>query len=130
MSLVHSAKINGHDPYAYLKDVLQRLPTHAAGRIEELLPCSGVGLEKRRERAAASCRARFGMSLQRPASRRSEANFAEMLARARNNPGELNCGGMRHPRVHGVITEQSCVHHGNIGRRHVRKPTFDRTPTA
>jgi transposase len=27
MSLVHSAKINGHDPYAYLKDVLERLPT-------------------------------------------------------------------------------------------------------
>lgn len=22
MSLVHSAKINGHDPYAYLKDIL------------------------------------------------------------------------------------------------------------
>jgi transposase len=38
MSLVHSAKINGHDPYAYLKDVLQRLPTQAASRIAELLP--------------------------------------------------------------------------------------------
>jgi transposase len=38
MSLVHSAKINGHDPYAYLKDVLQRLPTHPASRVEELLP--------------------------------------------------------------------------------------------
>ena len=38
MSLVHSAKINGHDPYAYLKDVLQRLPTQAASKIEELLP--------------------------------------------------------------------------------------------
>jgi transposase len=38
MSLVHSAKINGHDPYAYLKDVLERLPTHPASRIEELLP--------------------------------------------------------------------------------------------
>lgn len=38
MSLVHSAKINGHDPYAYLKDVLQRLPTQPASRIEELLP--------------------------------------------------------------------------------------------
>jgi len=24
MSLVHSARINGHDPYAYLKDVLER----------------------------------------------------------------------------------------------------------
>ncbi|WP_175108242.1 transposase domain-containing protein, partial [Pararobbsia alpina] len=38
MSLVQSAKLNGHDPYAYLKDVLMRLPTHAASRIEELLP--------------------------------------------------------------------------------------------
>ena len=38
MSLVHSAKINGHDPCAYLKDVLQRLPTQPASRVEELLP--------------------------------------------------------------------------------------------
>jgi transposase len=38
MSLVHSAKINGHDPYAYLKDILERLPTQPASRIEELLP--------------------------------------------------------------------------------------------
>jgi transposase len=38
MSLVHSARINGHDPYAYLKDVLERLPTQPASRIEELLP--------------------------------------------------------------------------------------------
>ena len=38
MSLVHSARMNGHDPYAYLKDVLERLPTHPASRVEELLP--------------------------------------------------------------------------------------------
>jgi transposase len=38
MSLVQSAKLNGHDPWAYLKDVLQRLPTHLNSRIEELLP--------------------------------------------------------------------------------------------
>ncbi|CAB3808279.1 IS66 family transposase [Pararobbsia alpina] len=38
MSLVQSAKLNGHDPYAYLKDVLMRLPTHAASRVDELLP--------------------------------------------------------------------------------------------
>jgi hypothetical protein len=30
--------INGHDPYAYLRDVLERLPTQAASRIGELLP--------------------------------------------------------------------------------------------
>lgn len=28
MSLIQSARMNGHDPYAYLKDVLTRLPTH------------------------------------------------------------------------------------------------------
>ena len=38
MSLVHSARINGLDPYAYLSDVLQRLPTQPASRIDELLP--------------------------------------------------------------------------------------------
>jgi hypothetical protein len=38
MSLIQSARLNGHDPYAYLKDVLTRLPTHKASRIGELLP--------------------------------------------------------------------------------------------
>jgi transposase len=38
MSLIQSARLNGHDPYAYLKDVLQRLPTHKNSRISELLP--------------------------------------------------------------------------------------------
>ena len=38
MSLIQSAKLNGHDPYAYLKDVLARLPTHRNSLIEELLP--------------------------------------------------------------------------------------------
>jgi transposase len=38
MSLVHSARLNGHDPYAYLSDVLERLPTQPASRVQELLP--------------------------------------------------------------------------------------------
>jgi transposase len=38
MSLVHSARLNGHDPHVYLKDVMERLPTQRAGRIGELLP--------------------------------------------------------------------------------------------
>ena len=38
MSLMHSARRNGHDTYAYLKDVLERLPTQPASRVEELLP--------------------------------------------------------------------------------------------
>ena len=47
MSLIQSAKLNGHDPFAYLKDILSRLPTQANSRIEELLPHRwkpGVGL--------------------------------------------------------------------------------------
>jgi len=38
MSLIQSAKLNGHDPFAYLKDVLTRLPTHRASDIGALLP--------------------------------------------------------------------------------------------
>jgi len=38
MSLIQSAKLNGHDPHAYLRDVLRRLPTHRASQIGELLP--------------------------------------------------------------------------------------------
>lgn len=40
MSLIQSARLNGHDPYAYLKDVLARLPTQRASKITELLPHS------------------------------------------------------------------------------------------
>ena len=38
MTLIQSAKLNGLDPYAYLRDVLKRLPTHKVTQIEELLP--------------------------------------------------------------------------------------------
>ena len=38
MSLNQSARLNGHDPWIYLKDVLTRLPTHPNSRIDELLP--------------------------------------------------------------------------------------------
>jgi transposase len=38
MSLVQSAKLSGHDPWAYMRDVLERLPGHPNSRIEELLP--------------------------------------------------------------------------------------------
>tara|TARA_R110002167_G_scaffold6671_11_gene31423 strand:+ start:20543 stop:20836 length:294 start_codon:yes stop_codon:yes gene_type:complete len=37
MSLIQSARLNGHDPYAYLKDVLTRLPTQKASAVAELL---------------------------------------------------------------------------------------------
>jgi len=38
MTLIQSAKLSAHDPYRYLKDVLERLPTQPASRLEELLP--------------------------------------------------------------------------------------------
>jgi transposase len=38
MSLVQSAKLDGHDPWAHLRDVLERLPSHPNSCIDELLP--------------------------------------------------------------------------------------------
>ena len=44
MSLVRSARRNGHDPYAYLKDVLMRQPTQAACRIAGSVRADGIRL--------------------------------------------------------------------------------------
>jgi hypothetical protein len=38
MSLIQPTRMNGHDPYAYLKYVLTRLPTQRASEIDQLLP--------------------------------------------------------------------------------------------
>jgi transposase len=38
LSLIQSAKRNGHDLYTYLKDILARLPAQNNSQIEELLP--------------------------------------------------------------------------------------------
>jgi hypothetical protein len=38
MSLIQSARMNGHAPYAYLRDVMARLPLQRASQIGELLP--------------------------------------------------------------------------------------------
>ena len=40
LSLIESAKLNGHDPWAYLKDVFERLPTLKNNDLELLLPHS------------------------------------------------------------------------------------------
>ena len=44
MSLIQSARLNEHDPYAYLKDVLTRLPTQRASEIEQMLPHKSASL--------------------------------------------------------------------------------------
>lgn len=38
MSLLHTAHLNGHEPYAYLKDQLERLIAQPASAPAELLP--------------------------------------------------------------------------------------------
>lgn len=37
-SLIETCKLNGVEPYAYLKDVLTRLPTHPHRQLDDLLP--------------------------------------------------------------------------------------------
>ena len=38
ISLIESAKLNGHDPWAYLKDVFERLPTLKNCDLASILP--------------------------------------------------------------------------------------------
>ena len=38
ISLIESAKLNGHEAWAYLRDILTKLPTWPNSRLEELLP--------------------------------------------------------------------------------------------
>ena len=42
MTLIESAKLNGHDPWAYFKDVLERLPTLKNADLHLLLPHNWV----------------------------------------------------------------------------------------
>ena len=35
---IASCKLNDHDPFAYLDDVLRKVSTHSAEKIDELLP--------------------------------------------------------------------------------------------
>jgi transposase len=38
MTLIQTARLHGLDPYAYLRDVLERLPITPASQIKDLLP--------------------------------------------------------------------------------------------
>jgi hypothetical protein len=45
-SLIATARLNGLDPEAYLRHVLERLPRHSVRRVAELLPWNCPGLSK------------------------------------------------------------------------------------
>ena len=52
LSLVQSCKNLGNEPFAYLRDVLTRVSTHPASRIDDLLPDRRVLPEPARDRKA------------------------------------------------------------------------------
>jgi transposase len=52
-SLVASCKLNGHDPFAYFNDVLKKISTWPADKIDELLPTKWKKPENSADKAAA-----------------------------------------------------------------------------
>ena len=44
MTIIESAKLSGHDPGAYLADILARIGEHKINRLDELLPWNWVPL--------------------------------------------------------------------------------------
>lgn len=52
-SLVASCKLNGHDPFAYFRDVLEKVTTYPASKIDDLLPSNWKKPEKSANKPAA-----------------------------------------------------------------------------
>ncbi|SFE72039.1 IS66 C-terminal element [Roseivivax sediminis] len=46
MTIIESAKLSGHDPEAYLTDILSRIGDHKINRLDELLPWKWVPLDQ------------------------------------------------------------------------------------
>jgi hypothetical protein len=51
-SLIETAKLNGIDPEAYLRDLLARIATHPAKRLDELLPWNWPAQHQQAQAAA------------------------------------------------------------------------------
>lgn len=51
LSIIETAKLHGHNPEAYLTDVLTRIQDHPADRLEELLPWRWSPLKELNEAA-------------------------------------------------------------------------------
>jgi transposase len=47
-SLVETAKLNGFDPEAYLRDVLSRIADHPINRVNDLLPWNIAGQQRQK----------------------------------------------------------------------------------
>ena len=52
-SLVASCKLNNLDPFAYFRDVLTKVSTHPANKIDELLPAHWKTMENATDKAVA-----------------------------------------------------------------------------
>ncbi|MBN2210029.1 MAG: transposase domain-containing protein [Sedimentisphaerales bacterium] len=52
-SLTATCKLHGVDPFAYFRDVLARISTHPAARIDELLPAQWKFLQNQTDDLAA-----------------------------------------------------------------------------